>query len=85
MQPPVTPQRGTAVPLEQTPEDGLVAPLTVHQIAAWTEHAWYDEPRRRCEKALEDASELVRQLSGGDGDLLRRATELRDWILDCLE
>ena len=85
MEQPVTPQQGKTEPLELSPEDALVAPLTVHQIAAWYDHAWHDEPRRRCEEALEDASELVRQLSGGDEDFLRRATALRDWILDCLE
>ena len=72
-------------PPAETPEDGLVAPLTVHEVASWTDRAWYSESLQRMNWAEEQGWALLDQVSsaGGNEDLVARIHRMIDWIQDC--
>ena len=86
MEQPVTPPTNSSEPPAETPEHGLVAPLSVHEIASWTSHAWYDEPMYRIQQGHEEADVLQELLmASGDQNTVRRICAMIDWMLDCIE
>ena len=85
MDQPCTPPPSSSAPPTETPYDGLVAPLTIHEVASWTDHAWYLESLERMNWAEEQGWALLDQVSaaGGNADLVARIHRMIDWIQDC--
>ena len=84
-QQPTTPPPNHTDPIPVTPEHGLVAPLSIHQLAAWEAHAWYDESERRMQEALMDAWALHDSLCESNTLQLSRVVRLILWIESCLD
>ncbi len=80
---PTTLPTTTATLETHTPEDGLVAPLTIREIESWTQHSWDLEPVWRICAALDAAHNLLGDVSG-DAARTLRVHRLIDWLEDCL-
>ena len=82
---PVTRAPGSSyLSLDLTPEDGLLAPLSLHQIAAWMDHQWLDEPIQRIHDATEEVWALYWSLEHTAGQVvLNRLLGLIDYMDDC--
>ena len=84
MSQPSTPPTRAPVRPALSPEDGLVAPLSVHQIAAWVEHDWTAEPLRRINEAADSAWALHESLKdSASQEILSRLLSLLDYLDEC--
>ena len=86
MEQPSTPPTSSATPAVETPEHGILPPLSVTTMAVWMDHAWYDEDAFTTHHATEEVWRLYRELRVvGDNARARRAELLIDWMQDCFD
>ncbi len=83
MENPTTPPTSTTDLEAQTPEDGLVAPLTIREIESWTQHSWDLMPIRTIAAAIDAANDLLDDVSDHAGQTLR-VHVLLEWLYICL-